>query len=81
MSDVPTIIETGNNGYNPYMFGGLGNGWAAGLGDLILGTMWGGNGWGGFGGNGNNAALMAASQDRTQLANAIEHVSDQVFFR
>ena len=65
MSDTPMIVETGNgfNGYNP-----LGTGWAAGLGGLILGTMWGNGGFGGFGGNGAGV----------NLANAVEHVSDQV---
>lgn len=61
MVQLPTIMENG--------FGGAG--WAAGLGGLILGTMW-GNGWGGWGGN-RGAGVADAT-----LANAIEHVSDQV---
>lgn len=72
MSDTPMIVETGNgfNGMNPYAFNGWGNGWAAGLGGLILGTMWGNGGFGGgFGGNGAGGV---------NLANAVEHVSDQV---
>ena len=75
---LPTIISTGHD--NPYYGGFGGNGWAAGLGGLILGTMWGNGGFGGgFGGNAGAAAnAVAASQDRTQIANAIEHVSDQV---
>lgn len=52
------------NGFN-------GAGWAAGLGGLILGTMW-GNGWGGFGGNRGQGIADVS------LANAVEHVSDQV---
>lgn len=61
---VPTIVE-GNNG-----FGGAGLG-AGFIGGLILGGLWNGNGWGGWGGN------RAGVADAT-LANAIEHVSDQV---
>ena len=70
--ETPTIIETGN-GYNPMMngFGGYGMG-SGFIGGLILGSLWNGNGFG-FGGNGRGQAVADVS-----LANAIEHVSDQV---
>ena len=69
MSDVPTIIETGNNPYTTG-FGGMGMG-SGFIGGLILGSLWNGNGFG-FGGNRGNAVADVG------LANSIEHVSDQV---
>ena len=57
-------------------FGGMGLG-AGFLGGLIIGNMWNGNwGWGGNRGFPGVAAQNAA--DTVQIANAIEHVSDQV---
>ena len=61
---LPTIVE--GNGFG-------GNGLGAGfIGGLVLGSIWNGNGWGGWGGN--RAGVVA---DAT-IANAVEHVSDQV---
>jgi len=60
-------------------FGGLGLG-AGFLGGLIIGNMWNGNwGWGGGYNHGYAPGVMTQNAlDTTQLANAIEHVSDQV---
>lgn len=60
--DMPTVLDT-NNG-----FGGMGAGF---IGGLVLGSIWNGNGFG-FGGNRGGAVADVG------LANAIEHVSDQV---
>ena len=59
-------------------FGGLGLG-AGFLGGLIIGNMWNGN-WGfGNGGYGHGYGVGVQNAiDTSQLANAIEHVSDQV---
>lgn len=65
MADLPTIMETGGG------FGGASMG-AGFIGGLVLGSLWNG---GGFGGNGNRAGQVGAD---VTLANAIEHVSDQV---
>lgn len=60
---MPTVLDT--NG-----FGGAGMG-AGFIGGLVLGSLWNGNGFG-FGGNRGGAVADVG------LANAIEHVSDQV---
>lgn len=60
--EMPTVLDT-NNG-----FGGMGAGF---IGGLVLGSIWNGNGFG-FGGNRGGAVADVG------LANAIEHVSDQV---
>lgn len=60
--DMPTVLDT-NNG-----FGGMGAGF---IGGLVLGSIWNGNGFG-FGGNRGGAVADVG------LANAIEHVNDQV---
>ncbi len=67
MSDLPMVVSD-NNG-----FGGANMG-AGFIGGLVLGSLWNGNGfgWGGNGGRGVNAVADVG------LANAIEHVSDQV---
>ena len=65
---LPTIMETGSG------FGGMGAGLGGLIGGLVLGSIWGGNGWGGWGGNGR---AMQAGAD-VALANQMEHVSDQV---
>ena len=62
-SVMPTVVDT--NG-----FGGAGMG-AGFIGGLVLGSLWNGNGFG-FG-NGRGGAVADVG-----LANAIEHVSDQV---
>ena len=61
---LPTIIE--GNGMN-----GLGGGFGGLIGGLVLGSLWNGNGFG-FGNRGGQAAADVS------LANAVEHVSDQV---
>ena len=63
--NLPTIVSDGNNG-----FGGANMG-AGFIGGLVLGSLWNGNGFG-FGGNRGGAVADVS------LANAIEHVSDQV---
>ena len=66
--DTPMVVETGNNG-----FGGFGGaGWMGALGGLILGSMWGGNGWWG----GNNRGAGQAAADVT-LASGIQNLSNQ----
>lgn len=66
MSDLPMVVSD-NNG-----FGGANMG-AGFIGGLVLGSLWNGNGFG-FGGNGRGVNAVAD----VGLANAIEHVSDQV---
>ena len=59
-------------------FGGLGNGAGMGagfIGGLVLGSLWNGNGFGGWGGRGMGQGQVGAD---VSLANAVEHVSDQV---
>lgn len=64
MVQLPTVMENG--------FGGAGLG-AGFIGGLVLGSIWNGNGFGGWGGNrGTNAVADVG------LANAIEHVGDAV---
>ena len=65
-SVMPTVLDT-NGG-----FGGANMG-AGFIGGLVLGSIWNGNGFG-FGGNGRGVNAVAD----VGLANAIEHVSDQV---
>ena len=68
MADTPMIID--GNG-----FGGMGSGAGMGagfIGGLVLGSLWNGNGFGWGGGNRGTAVADAT------LANAVEHVSDQV---
>lgn len=59
---LPTVLNTGNNS----LAGGAGF-----IGGLVLGSLWNGGGFG-FGGNRGGAVADAT------LANAVEHVSDQV---
>lgn len=66
MSDLPMVVSD-NNGFGG---AGLGTGF---IGGLVLGSIWNGNG---FGFGGNRGAVAAAAD--VGLANAIEHVSDQV---
>ncbi len=66
MADVAIPVE-GMGG-----FGGAGMG-AGFIGGLVLGSLWNGNGFG-FGGNAGAAAMAGTGN----LANAVEHVSDQV---
>lgn len=63
MVQLPTVLSDGMSGH------GLGAGF---IGGLVLGSIWNGNGFGGWGGN-RGAAVADAT-----LANAVEHVSDQV---
>ena len=72
MSDMPTIVETGNNAYNPYgAFGGAG--WLGAIGGLILGNMWGGNGlWGGGRGAGQVGADVALQSGIQNLSNQVQ---------
>lgn len=68
MADVPMIVE-GNSG-----FGGAGAGMGAGfIGGLVLGSLWNGGGFGGWGGN--RAGQVGAD---VALANSIQNVGNQV---
>ena len=68
MAELPMIVE-GNNG-----FGGAGAGMGAGfIGGLVLGSLWGGNGWGGWGGN--RAGQVGAD---VALAGSVQNVANQV---
>lgn len=67
MADTPMIIDGMSNG-----FGGAGLG-AGFIGGLVLGSIWNGNGFGGWGGN--RAGQVGAD---VAIANQLEHVSDQV---
>lgn len=66
--NLPSIIETGNG------FGGMGAGLGGLIGGLVLGSIWGGNGFGGWGGGGR---AMQAGAD-VALAGAVQNVSNQV---
>lgn len=68
MADMPTIID--GNGFGGFNSAGMGAGF---IGGLVLGSIWNGGGFGGWGGNRGGQAVADVS-----LANAIEHVSDQV---
>lgn len=62
-------------------FGGLtgGAGMGAGfIGGLVLGSLWNGNGFGGWGNRGNAPMAAADMASNINLASAVEHVSDQV---
>lgn len=65
---LPTIMETGSG------FGGMGAGLGGLIGGLVLGSIWGGNGWGGWGGTGR---AMQAGAD-VALAGAVQNVGNQV---
>lgn len=64
---LPTVIGDGNG------FGGAGMG-AGFIGGLVLGSLWNGNGFG----FGNRGFAPGAAAGDLGLANAVEHVSDQV---
>ena len=72
MADTPMIID--GNG-----FGGMGSGAGMGagfIGGLVLGSLWGNGGFGWGGGNRGMAPGQVGAD--VSLANAVEHVSDQV---
>ena len=64
---LPTMIETGNSG----------NAWGAGLGAFV-GSVLGNGGFGGWGGWNSRGMAPGQGVADVSLANAIEHVSDQV---
>ena len=65
MVQLPTVVDNG--------FGGMGAGLGGLVGGLVLGALWNGNGFGGYGNRG--AGQVGAD---VTLANAVEHVGDQV---
>lgn len=67
---LPTMLGLGDNN-----FGGLGVG-AGFVGGLVLGSLWGGNGFGGWNNRGGMPVGSAVAD--VSLMNSIEHVSDQV---